>query len=65
MLCSDKTGTLTMNKMALQAHTPTFVPGLDQAQLLRFAAMATRWSEPPKDALDTLGTFCIDSTNLY
>ena len=32
MLCSDKTGTLTLNKMTLQEHTPVFVEGADQAR---------------------------------
>jgi H+-transporting ATPase len=54
MLCSDKTGTLTQGIMQLQSDSPTFVPGMGQKELLRYAAMACKWDEPPKDALDTL-----------
>lgn len=54
MLCSDKTGTLTLNKMVIQDDTPTFVPNLDQATLLKYAALAARWHEPARDALDTM-----------
>ena len=42
MLCSDKTGTLTLNQMVIQEDTPTFVEDMDQAKLLRLAAMAAK-----------------------
>lgn len=43
MLCSDKTGTLTKNKMVIQNDAPTYMPGLTQLDLLKqaYAVVAT------------------------
>lgn len=43
MLCSDKTGTLTKNKMTIQDDAPTYEPGLTQMDLLKQSALAARW----------------------
>jgi H+-transporting ATPase len=58
MLCSDKTGTLTKNKMTIQPETPIYEAGLNQMDLLKQAAMGSKWKAPPKDALDTLFLRC-------
>eukprot|EP00475_Leptophrys_vorax_P036534 TRINITY_DN618_c0_g1_i1.p1 TRINITY_DN618_c0_g1~~TRINITY_DN618_c0_g1_i1.p1 ORF type:complete len:1011 (+),score=340.86 TRINITY_DN618_c0_g1_i1:202-3033(+) len=64
ILCSDKTGTLTLNKMVIQAETPVYAAGETQYSLLRYAAMAAKWKEPPKDALDTLTLNAVDMKSL-
>mmetsp|Transcript_27806 Transcript_27806/g.28050 ORF Transcript_27806/g.28050 Transcript_27806/m.28050 type:complete len:957 (+) Transcript_27806:147-3017(+) len=60
ILCSDKTGTLTLNQMMIQEETPVYQEGETQYTLLRYAAMAAKWKEPPRDALDTLTLKAVD-----
>lgn len=52
ILCSDKTGTLTKNKLEIQEDTPTYEPNLTQIDLLKQAALASKWDSPPRDMLD-------------
>ena len=60
ILCSDKTGTLTLNQMMIQDETPVWIDGLTQETLLTYAAMAAKWKEPPRDALDRLTLGCVN-----
>merc|ERR1712134_215795 len=63
ILCSDKTGTLTLNQMHIQEHTPVYSAGENQYSLLRLAAMAAKWKEPARDALDKLVLGCETNPN--
>merc|ERR1711966_428879 len=63
ILCSDKTGTLTLNEMHIQDNTPSYSPGETQYSLLRMAAMAAKWKEPARDALDKLVLGCETNPN--
>merc|ERR1719162_949460 len=63
ILCSDKTGTLTLNEMHIQENTPVYSPGETQYSLLRMAAMAAKWHEPARDALDKLVLGCETNPN--
>ncbi|KAG5508107.1 hypothetical protein GH5_07166 [Leishmania sp. Ghana 2012 LV757] len=67
MLCSDKTGTLTLNKMEIQEQCFTFEEGNDLHSTLVLAALAAKWREPPRDALDTmvLGAADLDECDNY
>lgn len=68
MLCSDKTGTLTMNTMMIQDHCPTYSDyATDMKSTVQYAALAAKWKEPPKDALDTmvLGAVDFDALDQY
>merc|ERR1712178_53320 len=59
----DKTGTLTLNQMHIQEYTPVYSDGESQYSLLRLAAMAAKWKEPARDALDKLVLGCDTNPN--
>merc|ERR1719420_2263970 len=65
ILCSDKTGTLTLNQMHIQEYTPVYsdIPGMNRYELLRLAACAAKWHEPARDALDKLVLGCDTNPN--
>lgn len=64
VLCCDKTGTLTQNKMRLTDAMPAFLDGVTGDDLLTAAALATKWWEPPADALDALVLRGVDTASL-
>lgn len=67
MLCSDKTGTLTENKMVIQEECKVFDAEDNLQSLLVLGALAAKWREPPRDALDTmvLGAADLDVCDQY
>ena len=62
-----QTGTLTLNQMVLQADTPIYSAGETQESILVYAALAAKWEEPARDALDrlTLGSVNYDLLTNY
>jgi H+-transporting ATPase len=49
--------------MVLQDST-AYKNGMDRATILQYAALAAKWKEPPKDALDTLVLNAVDKAPL-
>merc|ERR1712178_681682 len=49
--------------MHIQEHTPVYSQGENQYSLLRLAAMAAKWKEPARDALDKLVLGCDTNPN--
>ena len=69
ILCSDKTGTLTLNKMVLQAGGPIYRKGETEQSILRYAAMGTKWDKDTNQPdivrkLDALDTLVLNSINV-
>jgi len=60
ILCCDKTGTLTKNTMQIQENCPVFVEELTYKDIVLHAALAAKWWEPPKDALDKMVLEAVD-----
>jgi H+-transporting ATPase len=60
ILCSDKTGTLTLNQMVLfhgdddHSTLPIYDKNATSSTVLLHAALACKWNEPPRDAVDRL-----------
>lgn len=62
MLCSDKTGTLTLGKMKMK-DILVYEDGLTSREILKFSALAAKWYEPAKDAIDKLVLGDVENTD--
>jgi H+-transporting ATPase len=62
MLCSDKTGTLTLGKMQMK-DILVYETGMQKRDILKFSALAAKWYEPAKDAIDRLVLGDVEKTD--
>ena len=58
VLCVEMADILTKSKKEIQPQAALLSPGVTQRDLLRWAAMASRWEVPPENAMDAMVLRC-------
>jgi H+-transporting ATPase len=59
-----QTGTLTTNHMMIQNEIQAYEPNMTRHALLRYCAMAAKWNDPPRDAIDKMVLEAVDMPSM-
>ena len=59
-----QTGTLTTNHMEIQSQCFFYQDNLTRHALLRYCAMAAKWNDPPRDAIDKMVLEAVDMPSM-
>ena len=64
-LYTRQTGTLTTNCMEIQDEICAYGDGITRHALLRYCSMASKWRDPPRDAIDKMVLQAVDLESMH